>query len=539
MFLLDDLKRFSNALLAPADISPPQTVTKIPTTTLDPNFPTPRPYDSPHFALQALSNSLPKIEEKPTKDKTPAFSFLQEEVKAITVHDAKPSEFGLPTRTKRSELYILSAIILPRNNSIILLTLHEHSMNQRCIDIKVKCVVISESAPNDWQSLKDLLKHPATLSLSLHIPQFGKSYPSIVPSTAAMGVHSNQVVHTLIFPFEKPFSHLLDDSVMNLELHSGMDEISSFEVPTDWRASGQFHTKDSTLNWRNLRPQRHKIGRITACISGNWDVIYYIFEYIEYHQTIGFDHLYFCVHRGRDHEVYKKYSEILDPWIQEGFVTLISSKLEHVGFGPRARGKEVMVNTCMFYARQHDDIMGIYDIDEFPVLHNTIFSTIGQFFASWFRNHPRRSYDDLCSWTFRSYNINPTNKDLKDEIWLGEKFHNRDAESNGVWKKSFIVVKNVFLGGLHLPGACNVTNWSKNVMPTRTEGAYVVADGQVAMHHFINAFSSRKYAEKFVEDEYRRRFFPLVRQRVEARKIDPNLFQLVRWWERQPYEGEH
>jgi hypothetical protein len=61
-------------------------------------------------------------------------------------HDEGIINFNLPSLAKDERLYLLSAMILPKNYSILIFSLHEHPMWIRCVQHPELCVKVAENA---------------------------------------------------------------------------------------------------------------------------------------------------------------------------------------------------------------------------------------------------------------------------------------------------------------------------------------------------------------------------------------------------------
>lgn len=231
-------------------------------------------------------------------------------------------------------------------------------------------------------------------------------------------------------------------------------------------------------------------------------------EFIQHHLLLGVQHIFIGAVLGKDSPHMARLRQILESFIDDGSVTLVSTAHDGLDLVYSFHGtrwfrdsiKTIHVNFCTYFSKGVADYAGVWDFDEFLIprgdnknIQDIIKSVVAPApidpkYVYTFGNttvdveqvwtggpgladgegHP------FCSIVLNSVmNVSPKANPLNlrdDQPWIGQRYtHPPDMLKDGkmAFKKSIRPTRTIFYGGLHMVGACRIEpQWT----PCGTEG---------------------------------------------------------------------
>jgi len=337
------------------------------------------------------------------------------------------------------------------------------------------------------------------------------------PYDASFDNHDSWQVHSMSCEFD--FSQInltLEINGMpyiDIHLHKKYtNAIARIQIPSETSVTGNFLPaqlpKDSHPNYALFGSQESRkpevdFPRISLCIGGVFGIVtfYYIVEWVVHHLNIGVSHIYIGFDELPDSSAFEIASNILQYFIERGYLSLISTKMPHMDWNHASKYSQPFTYECVYYSKLRGDMVVGMDIDEFLVPHSKdpIHVILHQYLQD-----IKVELKDLCSFTFSSFCPHAWDGYNPDQGFLGDRFPNRWKNAQHEWIKSMAYTENVYAGFTHIPGACMVSDIALGVAPNQTTGAFIVPSNIVAMHHFKNSIVPGKgwRNESSVPDEY-------------------------------------
>jgi hypothetical protein len=374
----------------------------------------------------------------------------------------------------------------------------------------------------------------------------------LIPSRTTYDVNVNGLVHVLrcLVPFDILHDRVEVDVTFGVELtpkkdgakksydgrfsientrtkkNTSPEEEFRVVVPSKSRMAGFFSYLPEASK---LDPWQSKPDTLHLCIPGiisnfTCPLLDHTIEFVEYHLQQGVAHVHLGVDYAVGSDSWIAILRVLRTYIDEGKVSIMSTRLPK---GPGWIGKNFPklyhITGCLSYTKSLATWVGIWDIDEFLVPREPEKKTIVQSLNSLLEDS-RTLPEHVCYVSLTSFgHIWPgTQHPVKNRTWVGQTFaHWRQTESDNMWQKSIVSNRNVYMGGLHVPGACRSVggrNWNATI--TKEDRICARVD-QLAMQHYRSKFMHNSCAKTPIveDDEYAHQYFPQVLEGLRNRKI--------------------
>jgi len=329
------------------------------------------------------------------------------------------------------------------------------------------------------------------------------------PHKAAVGGLTKDVFHKINCNFDKmPYLLKTEDYIhVGLRKHGQPNYVAKFHISTKIRLHGHIIPEyvPSDPDPENPLVSRVDPGyllpnfpRMSLCIGGMYGgVMTYLIENVVHHMNLGFSHVYIGFDEPMESERFANMTRALQYFINMGHLTLISTKMQYLQWGPASYMKEQFYDYCLYLGKLKNELIMVVDIDEFvtPYTFEPLPIVLRRFLKV-----ENQDVDTLCAVTFSPTDTEraPGFKFTDDPGWIGDRLPWRIREEwrkrNGkeVRKKSIFYAKNVFMGGTHVPGACNTTSIWDYIISGKSKGAYYVDIDTAEITHVRYAMPKRQ-----------------------------------------------
>jgi len=389
----------------------------------------------------------------------------------ISIQTSPLPSFETPGFSKNNEFFILS--VHRYTSSVVFISLHPRFLrgNKGCRRYPGHCITGIRGA-------REIKERPEDEEWFCDIPTLNKSSKLEIQNPAVThDPKANNIVFIMNCSFDVDLSDL---RVIRLR-QSGIIYESKFQ-PESLASPPKYSPPE--LKGSGLQ--------VSACMSGLQVFFYCALEWVVHHLNIGIDHLYIGIDKPEDSKVWENYVKLFRPFTERKLLTLINTQIERWTWDKKSRFREIFNNQCLYMAKSHGGLLGVWDIDEFLVpvkgvrepqfvdyVEEELMSTEAELkphdVKEVINDQMERldiTVDELCSFTFESVSPSKARDYRPDLLFMADRYPKRGRRHENDWKKSISNTEKIFANGIHVPGGCSISGINTRITPNETKGAF-------------------------------------------------------------------